>query len=63
MKHKIKVQVPIEKRGLLGFKRTVMTTQIVEVDSRTYKRMKNENTSRPYSIEEMMLYDDLFDED
>ena len=63
MKHKIKVQVPVEKRGILGTKKTVMETRIVEVDGKTYKKMKNEREKRPYSIEEMMLYDDLFDGD
>ena len=35
MKHRIKVQVPVEKRGLLGFKKTVMETRTVEVDGRS----------------------------
>ncbi len=63
MKHKVKVKVPVEKRGLLGFKKTVMDTRTIEVDSKTYKKMQKEQENRPYSIEEMMLYDDLFDED
>ena len=63
MKHKVKVKVPAEERGLLGFKKTVMETRTIEVDGKTYKKMKNEQKNRPYSIEEMMLYDDLFDED
>ena len=63
MKHKIKEQVPVEKRGLLGFKKTVIETRTVEVDGKTYKRLKKEWEKRPYSIEEMMLYDELFDEE
>lgn len=63
MKHKIKVQVPVEKRGLLGFKKTVMETRTVEVDGKTYKKAQKKWNNRPYSIEEMMLYDDMFDED
>lgn len=27
MKHKVKVQVPVEKRGLFGIKKTVMETR------------------------------------
>ena len=61
MKHKIKVQVPVEKRGLLGFKKTVMETRTIEVDGKTYKKMKKEWDNRPYSLEEMMLYDEIFD--
>lgn len=63
MKHKIKVQVPVEKRGLLGIKKTVMETRTIEVDGKTNKKIQKEWNNRPYSIEEMMLYDDLFDED
>lgn len=63
MKHKVKVQVPIEKRSLLGFKKTVMETRTIEVDGKTYKKIQHEWNNRPYSIEEMMLYDDIFDED
>ena len=63
MKHKIKVKVPVEKRSFLGTKKTVMETRVIEVDGKTYKRLKKEWENRPYSIEEMMLYDDIFDED
>ena len=57
MKHKIKVQVPVEKRGILGTKKTVMEKRTVKVDDKTYKRIQKERKNRPYSIEEMMLYD------
>ena len=63
MKHKVTVQVPVEKRGLLGFKKTVMEKRTIEVDGKTYKKMQKEWNNRPYSIEEMMFYDELFDED
>lgn len=62
MKHRIKVQVPVEKRGFLGIKKTVMETRTIEVDGRTYKKMQRDYNNRPYSIEEMMLCDDLFDD-
>ena len=63
MKHKVKIKVPVEKKGFLGFKKTVMETRTIEVDGKTYKKMQNERKNRPYSIEEMMLYDDLFFDD
>lgn len=56
MKHKIKVKLPVEKRGFLGIKKTVMETRTIEVDGETYKKLKKEWNRRPYSIEEMMLY-------
>ncbi len=62
MKYKVKVKVPVEKRGLFGIKKTVMETKVIEVDKKTYKKMKREAKNRPYSIGEMMLYDELFDE-
>jgi len=63
MKHKVKVEVPIEKRGLLGIMKTVTETRTIEVDDKNYKRMQREQKSQPYSIEEMMLYDDIFFDD
>ena len=58
----IKYLVWIWKRGFLGIKKTVMETRTIEVDGRTYKKMQRDYNNRPYSIEEMMLYDDLFDD-
>ena len=63
MKRRVKVQVVTEKRGLLGIMRKVMETRTIEVDGKTYKKMKRGAANRPYSIEEMMLYDDLFYDD
>ena len=59
MKHKVKVKVPVDKRGFLGIKKAVMETCIIEVDGKTYKKMKKDCEKRPYSIEEMMFYDDI----
>ena len=59
MKHKVKVKVPVEKRGFLGIKKTVMETRIIEVDDKTYKKMKRDWANRPYSIDEMLFYDDI----
>ena len=58
----IKVQVPVEKRGLLGFKKTVMETRTVEADGETYRKIKDQQKKKPFSIEEMMFYD-WIDED
>lgn len=54
--------VETEKPGLFG-KKKVMEERTIEVDGKTYKKMQKEAKNRPYSIEEMMFYDDLFDED
>ena len=70
MKHKVKVNVPVEKRGFLGMKKTVMETRVIEVDDKTFRKMKKEQKeqrrrqkNRPFSLEEMMLYDMIFDDD
>lgn len=63
MKHKVKVKVPTEKRDLFGIKKTVMETRTIEVDDKTYRKMLREQKNQPYSIEEMMLYDDIFFDD
>ena len=62
MKHRVKVQVPVEKRGWFGVKKTVLEMRTIEVDGKTYRKMKREAKNRPYSIGEMMLYDEIFDE-
>ncbi|MGI6072930.1 MAG: hypothetical protein ACOX75_08030 [Lachnospiraceae bacterium] len=62
MKYKVKIQIPIERRGLFGIRKTVMETRIIEVDKETYKKMKQEEKNRPYSIEEMFLIDEIFDD-
>ena len=63
MKRRIKVDVPVEKRVFLGFKKTVYESRTIEVDAKTYKRIRRQNRNCPYSIEEMMFYDELFDDD
>ena len=40
-----------------------METRTAEVDGKTYKKLKKEQNNRPYNIEEMMFYDEIFDED
>ncbi|WP_276622011.1 hypothetical protein [Sharpea azabuensis] len=40
-----------------------METHTVEVDDKTYKKLKRDHKSQPYTIEEMMLYDDIFFDD
>lgn len=62
MKHKVKVRVSVEKRGLFGPKKTVYEVRVIEVDDKTYRDMQKQKKNRPFSIEEMMLYDEVLDE-
>ena len=69
MKHKITYEVETKKQGFLGITRTVKEKRTVEVDGKTYRKIKNQvkqeiraERNKPYSIEEMLFYDDLFGE-
>ena len=62
MKHKVKIRVPVEKRGLFGARKTVYEMRVIEVDDKTYKEMQRKKKAQPFSVEEMMLYDEVFDE-
>ena len=66
MKHKVKMQVEIRMKGFFGEKK-VIEERTVCMDDKQYleykkeeKKRKQEWNNRPYSIEEMMFYDDLF---
>lgn len=39
-----------------------MVTRSIEVDGKIYNKMQKEAKNHPYSIEEMILYDEIFDE-
>ena len=58
MMHKVKVKVPVKKWGFFG-KKTVWETRIIKVDDKTYKEMKKAERNKPYTLEEMICYDDI----
>ena len=64
-KHKVTMRVESQKPTLFGTKRVVQERD-VWVDNRTYRTLRKEQTkksgSRPYSLLEMLLYDELFDD-
>ena len=67
MKRKVTIQVPVEKRGLFGMKRTVYEERTVVVDERTYRRIMRAKDDADLDdfldyMEEMDLIDELFDE-
>lgn len=59
MKHKAKITVETEKRGLFG-KKKVLEKRTVWVDGSAYRKMQKEKRNRPYTIEEMMFYVFIF---
>ena len=63
MMHKVRVKVPVTKRGLFGRKKTVYQWRTLRVDAKTYNKLMRRNKNRPFTVEEMMIYDDLFDDE
>ena len=67
MKHKVTFEVVTKKKNLFGISRPVKEKHTVEVDGKTYRKIKNKvkqeikaERNKPYTIEEMLFYDDLF---
>lgn len=60
MKHKIKVMVETEKNTFFG-KKKVYEERVITVDDRTFRKMQKEK-KQSFSIEEMILYDEIFDD-
>lgn len=56
MKHTVKIPVATERKTLFG-KKTVVEMRKVEVDGKTYRKIKHAEKNRPFSLEEMMFYD------
>ena len=63
MKRKITYYVETTKRGFLGLPKKVLEKRVIYVDGKTYRKIKKNINNRPYSIEEMFLYDMLFIDD
>ena len=67
MKHRVRVQVPVVKRGLFGRKKVVYEERTIVVDGRTYRRMMNEQRNREADdfldfIDEMETLDAILDD-
>ena len=63
MKHRIVYYVETKKRGFLGIPKKVREKRVAYVDGKTYKKPKREFNNRSYTVEEMFLYDMIFDDD
>ena len=67
MKHRVRVKVPIVRRGLFGRKKVVYEERTIIVDSRTYRRMMKEQQNRRTDdfldfVDEMETLDAIFDD-
>ena len=63
MKHRIVYYVETKKRGFLGIPKKVREKRVAYVDGKTYKKLKRAFNNRSYTVEEMFLYDMIFDDD
>lgn len=64
MKHRVRVQVPVEKRGLFGRRKIVYEERTILVDGRTYRRMQRAQKDKWFDdfLDEMEIMDAIFDD-
>ena len=67
MNYRIKVRVPVEKRGFFGRKKIVYEERTIVVDSKTYRKIKKAQDDAELDefldfIEEMELIDEMMDD-
>lgn len=64
MKHRVRVQVPAERRGLFGRKKIVYEERTIVVDGRTYRRIQRTQKDKKSDdfMDEMEIMDAIFDD-
>jgi hypothetical protein len=64
MKHRVRVQVPVEKRGIFGRRKTVYEERTIVVDGRTYRRIQRVQKDKKSDdfLDEMEIMDAIFDD-
>ena len=64
MKHRVRVQVPVERRGLFGRKKIVYEERTIVVDGRTYRRIQRTQKDKKSDdfMDEMEIMDAIFDD-
>ena len=68
MKHRVTIQVPVEKRGFFGRKKIVYEERTIVVDGPTYRKIKQAQEDAELDefldfMEEMDLIDEMMDDD
>ena len=63
MKHRVRVQVPVERRGLFGRRKIVYEERTIVVDGRTYRRIQRTQKDKKSDdfMDEMEIMDAIFD--
>ena len=64
MKHRVRVQVPVERRGLFGRRKIVYEERTIVVDGRTYRRMQRaqKTAERDDLIDGAEILDAIFED-
>ena len=64
MKHRVRVQVPVERRGLFGRRKIVYEERTIVVDGRTYRRIQRVQKDKEFDdfLDEMEIMDAIFDD-
>ena len=64
MKHRVRVQVPVEKRGIFGRRKIVYEERTIVVDGRTYRRIQRTQKDKKSDdfMDEMEIMDAIFDD-
>ena len=63
MKKKMKESVPVETRGMFGQKKNRHKKRTLEAHRKAHRELKHDIRNCPYSLEELLFYDDIiFDE-
>lgn len=67
MNYRIKVRVPVKKRGFFGRKKIVYEERTIVVDSKTYRKIKKAQDDAELDefldfMEEMDLIDEMMDD-
>ena len=64
MKHRITVQIPVERRGLFGRRKIVYEKRTILVDRRTYRRIQRaqRNAELDAFLDDMEIMDAVFDD-
>lgn len=64
MKHRVRVQVPVERRGLFGRRKIVYEERTIVVNGRSYRRMQRAQKDKGFDdfLDEMEIMDAIFDD-
>ncbi len=62
LKHKIRIKAPVERRRPFVGRKTAMEARTVWVDGKACTKTQKEQGNKPYSLEELIFYDEVFDD-